>query len=204
MTWFDYVLVFGTLAAMIGLPIMGLRALLRRGDAEYDAATGQIIMRPSAITPWMVAFMVIVPWLGVVIRYRAGQSEPDFSPLATGPFLAVACAATLTLVAIWLMLRHWRRVVRYDETGITARGRQRAWTDLASVSLRDAVAHVTVQGPTTRSLNLGSDLRLTFQDGCVVRMHPDLSGQKEFQKMLRKICRTNGVPYGKQRGRKRA
>ena len=191
MNAFDFVLAGGALVALIGLPIMVLLRLKSAGgnDAERDGEGW--LLRPSSATYWAAGFCLI-PCLGVLMRWRAGQNEPDYAITNTGPAMGFGLAILGLAVAIWLVVRHRRRWVRFDRDGIQTAFGAWTWDALSGAEL----ARKDEMSPAV--------LMVRFQDGGLVKVRADIVGRPRLMDAVRRQCDRRGVPYESAARRRKA
>ena len=187
MNAFDFVLALGALAALIVLPVMVLVRLRRTRKSDGVRDGDGWVLRPSSAAWWAAGFCLI-PSLGVLMRWRMGQGEPDYSITNTGPLMGLGLAILGAGVAFWLVLRHRVRTLRFDDRGIATPRRRYAWTELDSAALTRPDSIVPFI------------LELRFRDGGRIRVNADIEGRRRLIAFVRGFCRRNGLPYGREEG----
>ncbi len=193
----DYFLVFALLAAIIGLPVMSVRALMRSKGAGLKQDGKYRVLTASRTTLWMALFILVAP-VAIAINIRSKMNaQPDFNVWADAKILILFAMAAIIL-CILLIARMYLRTIKYDEQTVQSGFRTHRWSDLDSVGFLTSQTSVFIMpeavirsGGTYDS----SKLTINFNTGDKIVVLPDMEGRKEFIADLKKIARQQGKKF---------
>ncbi len=193
---FDYLLVFGLLGALIGLPIATIIDLNHSSSAPLLKQGEWRILKASRATIWMALMLMIVP-IAVSISIRSEFSKNPTFPIfqSDGSILGALVSALAILVAIWLVLRMRWRKIRYNDEILIAGYTKYNCADLSFVGY---------QAKSTQGFYIpvfflrspdSSKLTLQFGSNHKIIVHGDMVGRSEFIADLKQIAKKQELKF---------
>ncbi len=193
----DYFLIFALLAALIGLPIMSMRALMASKNAGLKQDGNYSVLIASRTTLWMSLFILIAP-IAIAINIRSKiTTQPDFNIWPDAKWLILTAAAAIIL-SLLLIARMYLRTIKYDDQTVQVGLRTYSWSDLESAGFLTSQTEVFIipQAAIRKGGKYDSSkLTIKFKSGGKIVILPDMEGRKEFIADLKKISKQQGIKF---------